>query len=143
MITSTRSFGHLNNTNKNWETRAIARGCAGQIFLVTKQWWGFFFFLPGRGHGNMRSSGIGDKKCLAHIFFIFLFLFYFILFYIYLFIYLFMAVLGLRFCVRAFSSCGNCGPLFIAVRGLVIIAASLVAEHRLQTRRLSKCGSRA
>ena len=56
---------------------------------------------------------------------------------------LFMAVLGLRFCVRAFSSCGKRGPLFIAVRGPLIIAASLVAEHRLQTRRLSNCGSRA
>ena len=61
----------------------------------------------------------------------------------YLFIYLFLAVLGLRFCARAFSSCGKCGPLFIVVRGPLIIAASLVAEHRLQTRRLSNCGSRA
>ena len=59
------------------------------------------------------------------------------------FIYLFMAVLGLRFCARAFSSCGKWGSLFIAVRGPLIIAASLVAEHRLQTRRLSSCGSRA
>ena len=62
--------------------------------------------------------------------------------FIYLF-YLFMAVLGLRFCVRAFSSCGKWGPLFIAVRGPLIIAASLVAEHRLQMHRLSNCGSRA
>ena len=31
---------------------------------------------------------------------------------IYLFIYLFLAVLGLRFCARAFSSCGKRGPLF-------------------------------
>ena len=54
-----------------------------------------------------------------------------------------MAVLGLRFCVRAFSSCGKQGPLFIAVRGPLTVAASLVAEHRLQTRRLSSCGSRA
>ena len=54
-----------------------------------------------------------------------------------------MAVLGLRFCVRAFSSCGKWGPLFIAVRGPLTIVASLVAEHRLQTRRLSSCGSRA
>ena len=61
---------------------------------------------------------------------------------IYLFI-LFMAVLGLRFCARAFSSCGKWGPLFIAVCGPLTIAASLVAEHRLQTRRLSNCGSRA
>ena len=62
---------------------------------------------------------------------------------IYLFIYFFMAVLGLRFCARAFSSCGKRGPLFIAVRGPLTIAASPVAEHRLQTRRLSSCGSRA
>ena len=68
--------------------------------------------------------------------------FYFILF-IYLFIYLFLAVLGLRFCARAFSSCGKWGPLFIAVRGPLTIAASPVVEHRLQTRRLSSCGSRA
>ena len=54
-----------------------------------------------------------------------------------------MAVLGLRFCARAFSSCGKLGPLFIAVRGPLTITASLVAEHRLQTRRLSDCGSRA
>ena len=52
-----------------------------------------------------------------------------------------MAVLGLRFCARAFSSCGKRGPLFITVRGPLIIAASLVAELRLQTRRLSNCGS--
>ena len=54
-----------------------------------------------------------------------------------------MAVLGLRFCVRAFSSCVKWGPLFITVHGPVTIAASLVAEHRLQMRRLSNCGSRA
>ena len=52
-------------------------------------------------------------------------------------------MLGLRFCARAFSSCSKRGPLFIAVRGPLTIAASLVAEHRLQTRRLSNCGSRA
>ena len=57
--------------------------------------------------------------------------------------YFFMAVLGLRFHARAFSSCGKRGPLLIMVRGPLTIAASLVAEHRLQTRRLSSCGSRA
>ena len=51
-----------------------------------------------------------------------------------------MAVLGLRFCARAFSSCGKRGPLFIAVRGPLTITASLVAKHRLQTHRLSNCG---
>ena len=54
-----------------------------------------------------------------------------------------MAVLGLPFCARALSSCGKWGPLFIAMRGPLTVAASLVAEHRLQTRRLSSCGSGA
>ena len=39
-----------------------------------------------------------------------------------------MAVLGLRFCARAFSSCGKWGPLFIAVRGPLTITASLVGS---------------
>ena len=63
-------------------------------------------------------------------------------------------MLGLRFCARAFSSCGKQGPLFIAVRGErgplfitvrgpLTVAASPVPEHRLQRRRLSSCGSRA
>ena len=54
-----------------------------------------------------------------------------------------MAVLGLHFCARTLSSCGKWGPLFIAVRGPLTVVASLFAEHRLQTRRLSSCGSRA
>ena len=57
----------------------------------------------------------------------------------YLFIYL--AVLGLRFCARAFSSCGKRGPPFIVVRGPLTAAAPPVAEHKLQTHRLSSCGS--
>ena len=67
--------------------------------------------------------------------------FFFLIFTLYLF--LFLAVLGLRFCAWAFSGCVEWGPLFIAVRGPLTVAASLVAEHRLQTRRLSTCGSRA
>ena len=51
-------------------------------------------------------------------------------------------MLGLRFCARAFFS-GMRGPLFITVRRPLTVAASLVAEHRLQTCRLSSCGSRA
>ena len=39
-----------------------------------------------------------------------------------------MAVLGLRFCARAFSSRGKRGPLFIAVRGPLTIAASPDAQ---------------
>ena len=47
------------------------------------------------------------------------------------FIYLFMAALGLCCCVRAFSSCGEQGLLFVAVHGLLIAVASLVVGHRL------------
>ena len=54
-----------------------------------------------------------------------------------------MAVLGLHFCARAFSSCGKWGPLFIAVHRPFTVVASLIAEHRLQMRRLSSRGSRA
>ena len=46
------------------------------------------------------------------------------------FIYLFLAALGLRCCVRAFSSCGEQGLLFVVCR-LLIAVASLVADHRL------------
>ena len=44
---------------------------------------------------------------------------------------LFLAALGLRCCIRAFSSCGERGLLVVAVRGLLIVVASLVAEHGL------------
>ena len=57
---------------------------------------------------------------------------------IYLFIYLFLAVLVLHCCLWAFSSCGEWGLLFVAVRRLLIMVASLVAEHRLQTQRFQQ-----
>ena len=85
-----------------------------------------------------RSTNTATSTAKVPIHFVALFYFLF-----YLFIYLFLAVLRLRFCARAFSSCGKRGPLPIAVRGPLTIAASLVAEHRLQMRRLSSCGSRA
>ena len=47
------------------------------------------------------------------------------------FIYLFLAVLGLCCCAQAFSSCGEWGPLFAAVCRLLVVVASLVAEHGL------------
>ena len=54
-----------------------------------------------------------------------------------------MAVLGPRLRARALSSRGKRGPLLIAARGPLTIAVSLPAERRLQTRRLSNCGSQA
>ena len=46
-------------------------------------------------------------------------------------IYLFLAVLGLRCRAQAFSSCCKRGLLFVAVRGLLIAVASLIADHGL------------
>ena len=43
----------------------------------------------------------------------------------------FLAALGLHCCVQAFSSCGERGLLFVAVRRLLIAVASLVVEHGL------------
>ena len=60
----------------------------------------------------------------------FICLFYFIL--------IFLSVLGLRCCTRAFSSCGEQGLLFVALRGLLIVVASLVAEHGLQAQGLQQ-----
>ena len=79
----------------------------------------------------------GDFSCQEHH------SFSFFLINLFIYLYLLLAVLGLPFCARAFSSCGERGPLFIAVRGPLTIAASLVAEQRLQTRRPSSCGAQA
>ena len=54
--------------------------------------------------------------------------------FLYTFIYLyflFLAALGLCCCVQAFSSCGEQGLLFVAVRRLLTAVASLVEEHGL------------
>ena len=45
--------------------------------------------------------------------------------------FIYLAALGLCYCAWAFSSCGEWGLLFIAVRGLLTEVASLVAEHGL------------
>ena len=77
--------------------------------------------LDKRKHSFIEESGNpGEKvdscpKEPTPLCFCFLFFFNFI--------YLFLAVLGLRLCARAFSSCGERGPLFIAVRGPLTVAA--------------------
>ena len=53
-------------------------------------------------------------------------------------VYLFSAALGLRCCVQAFFGCDDQGILLIAVRRLLIVVGSLVAEHRLQVHRLQQ-----
>ena len=47
------------------------------------------------------------------------------------FFFFFLAALGLHCCAQTFSSCGKWGPFFVAVCGLLIVVASLVAEHGL------------
>ena len=66
------------------------------------------------------------------------------------FIYLFLAALGLRCCTRAFSSCGEWGLLFVAVRGLLVAVASRCGARALGmqasvivARGLSSCGLQA
>ena len=58
-----------------------------------------------------------------------------------LFIYLSLAVLGLRCCTWAFSSCGERGLLFVAVRGLLIAVASLVRSTGSRRVGFSSCGT--
>ena len=86
----------------------------------------------------------------------------FFFFFLNRFIYLFLAALGLRCCLRAFSSCSERGLLFVAVRGLLIAVASRCGARALGARasiavarglsscglwalerRLSSCGTRA
>ena len=67
------------------------------------------------------------ESTAAEVILIFLLFFFFSIF----FFYLFLAVLGLRCCARALSSCGEWGLLFVAVHGLLIAVASLVKEHGL------------
>ena len=45
--------------------------------------------------------------------------------------FIFLAAVGLCCCARAFSSCGEWGLLFVAVRGLLTAVTSLAAEHGL------------
>ena len=112
-----RGNSYINGDNCEISCYIWNETCSGYL-------WTNNFFLKCRF--CLSRSGVGPES--LHFFFL---------------IYLFMAVSGLRFYARAFSSCVKWGPLFIAVRGPLTIAASLVAEHRLQTRRLSNCGSRA
>ena len=86
-----------------------------------------------RGY-NLSFSDYDKYHCvlwvMAYIYFIFNFyLFIFNLFK--KFLNLFLAALGLCCCVQAFSSFGKQGLLFVTVRRLLIVVASLVVEHGL------------
>ena len=72
------------------------------------------------------------------------FFFFKVLFYLFIYLFIYGCV-GSSFLREGLLQLRQVGAtlLFIAVRRPLIIAASPVAEHRLQTRRLSNCGSRA
>ena len=95
----------------------------------------YCMYMVARGWGweidyrRAAQENFGSDGTILHLFFFFFFNFWLCWVFV--------------FCARAFSSCDKWGPLFIAVRGPLTIAASVVAEHRLQTRRLSSCGSRS
>ena len=76
--------------------------------------------MIGLADGRGEEKQVESKMIPTFFFFINLFI-----------IYLFLAVLGLHFCAWAFSSCGEWGLLFVAVRGLLTGVASLVVEHGL------------
>ena len=80
--------------------------------------------VPCLGRRILNHCATRETPRLIFILFIFLNKFIY-------FMYLFLAALGLRCCTWAFSSCGEQGLLFVAVRGLLIVVASLVAEHGL------------
>ena len=71
-------------------------------------------------------------------------LFMFLNLFIYLFIYLFIfGCVGSSFLCEGFLWLWRAGATLHRGRGPLTVVASLVVEHRLQTRRLSSCGSRA
>ena len=89
-------------------------GQLGQFF-----WWSCYIHCPHQGYFWTIYMVLWSLKWDNLIDYVFVFFFFF------------LAALGLRSCARAFSSCGARGLLFIAVRGLLIAVAALVAEHGL------------
>ena len=87
------------------------------IFFASESLWDFFFLIQTESHKNYNHPHQFTQSHVINFFFLILIFFFFFNFWVYLFIYLFMAVLGLRFCARAFSSCSKRGSLFIAMRG--------------------------
>ena len=117
------------DTRGNWGSGCFNRDCGSTGVICNDRVYGHHFRV---GHDPLHliwKRFSGSRSTL----FIYLLK-------INLFIYLFLAALGLRCCVWAFCSCCKQGLLFVAVRGLLIMVASLVAEHSLQVHRLSSCG---
>ena len=109
--------GHLGRERvllcQRWDSNAGAR--AGVLILNKNIFNSFALIRKLYVYQNIKPGALPS------------FLFYFFKF-IYV-IYLFLAVFSLRCCAWAFSSCGERGLLFVAVRGLLIAVVSLVVEH--------------
>ena len=84
-----------------------------------------YFWMLGETciHKGVQSSSLFNFSTFFSYLFIYLSL--------YVSIYLFMSALVLSCYSWAFSSCGEWGLLFVVVRRLLIVVASLVEEHRL------------
>ena len=129
-----------------------------EIMFTTQQFCSLCFpfsitFLKTKASGQISTEGCIparalDLECQGHCSVNYL---TFFLINLFITVYLFLVALDLRCCTQAFSSCGERGLLLVAVRGLLIAVASLVAEPRLQgtqasvvvAHRLSSCGLRA
>ena len=82
----------------------------------------FFFFFFLKGWLSFKATSAQAVSFRFWFFYEFIFL---------LFYYLFLAVLGLCCCARGFSSCGERGLLFLAMRGPPIVVGSVIVEHGL------------
>ena len=82
---------------------------------------------------------LGQRWRSRNVMFFFAFLLFFILFFSFSLFFFYKFILSIYFWLRRvfvavrglFSGCGEPGLLFVAVRGLLIAVASLVAEHGL------------
>ena len=147
-ITYFKSRPGFSTEEKKWKHRRPYLNCFS-ILHNRKISFDFYGQHLSLGHSYLLKKFHYYNYLSQQSFFFFFFLKDFL---IYLFIYLFIfGCVGSSVRARAFSSCGKRGPLsiavrgppFIAVRGPFSIAAPPAAGHRLQTRRLSNCGSRA
>ena len=92
---------------------------------------------PGKQLSGEKNRAHTGKLCFLSVVDI---LFFFFNLFIYLFIF---GCVGSSFLCEGSLWLWRAGATLHRGRGPLTVAASLVVEHRLQTRRLSSCGSRA
>ena len=100
-------------------------------FSGTTYWRDCLFSI---GYSCLLCHRLIDCKCVGHGVVLYIVVFFFIYSWL---CWVFVSVRGL------FLVAASGGHSSSQCAGLFTIAASLVVEHRLQTRRLSNCGSRA